>query len=763
MPPTSALSPDSAAVLDTLPPADKRTHPATTGGLVIGPTIPGYKLLGELGRGGMGVVFKAQDVKLNRLVALKMILSGDYAEEAELERFRLEAEAVAKLQHPNIVQVFAIDECDGKPFFSLEFVDGGPLDKKLAGDPLPPREAALLLEQLARAMYYAHQRDILHRDLKPANVLLTKDGAPKITDFGLAKKLDDKENSKTQGGTIMGTPSYMAPEQALGKTTIGPAADTYSLGAILYEFLTGRPPFKGATVLDTLEQVRSQEPVPPRQLQPKVPKDLETICLKCLQKDVDKRYATAGELADDVKRFLDGEPIQARPTPAWERAWKWAKKEPKLAGAMVVAAGLMVALVAGAVLFADEQGRLKGLADTEADKAKAQAKRADDAAKDAKAQAKRADQAAKDATAERDAKDRPLTRSEWLLYASQITLAQTAWKDSNIDLAYHHLDACRWDYRGWEHNYLYTLFNQNQRTVRGHTYSVWSVAFSPDGKQIVSASGDILGNKSGEVKVWDTATGQETLSLKGHTNRVTSVAYSPDGKHIVSGSVDKTVKVWDAATGQETLSLKGYTNGVRRVAYSPDGKRIVSGSEDKTVKVWDAATGQETLSLKGHVYGVRSVAYSPDGKRIVSGSKDATVKVWDASLVAPTDRLRLELAVELARANDYVRAMAEVEELAKAKEPSGGTLYDLACTTSLASAAVRRDTQLAKPEQAKLAEKYALRAIEFLTKARDAGYFKDGSKIALMKKDTDIDPLRSRPDFQKFLAELETPPKEPAK
>ncbi len=324
------------------------TMPALRG-LVVGPTIPGYQLLGELGRGGMGVVYKAQDVKLHRLVALKMILSGAYAEEADLVRFRLEAEAVAKLQHPNIVQVFEINECDGRPYFSLEFVDGGPLDKKLGGNPLPPRQAAELLEQLARAMHYAHQRDILHRDLKPANVLLTSDGTPKITDFGLAKKLDDKENSKTQGGTIMGTPSYMAPEQALGADAIGPAADIHSLGAILYEFLTGRPPFKGATVLDTLEQVRNQEPVPPSRLQPKVPKDLETIGLKCLQKNVAKRYATAGELADDVKRFLDGEPIQARPTSAWERAWKWARRRPGAAAAILVSVLALTLVVVGSI------------------------------------------------------------------------------------------------------------------------------------------------------------------------------------------------------------------------------------------------------------------------------------------------------------------------------------------------------------------------------------------------------------------------------
>src|SRR5665213_3615278 len=253
--------------------------------------IGDYELLDELGRGGMGVVYKARQSKLNRLVALKMILAGEYAGEKELARFRTEAEAVARLQHPNIVQIFEVGEHDGHPYFSLEFVDGGSLAQKLDGTPLPPQQAARLVETLARAMHAAHQAGVVHRDLKPANVLLTADGTPKITDFGLAKKLD-ADAGQTQSGAIMGTPSYMAPEQAGGKSNeIGPAADTYAMGAILYECLTGRPPFKASTPLDTVLQVVSDEPAPPRKLQSKTPRDLETICLKCLQKAPSKRYA----------------------------------------------------------------------------------------------------------------------------------------------------------------------------------------------------------------------------------------------------------------------------------------------------------------------------------------------------------------------------------------------------------------------------------------------------------------------------------------
>ncbi len=290
--------------------------------------VPGYEILGELGRGGMGVVYKARQVALNRVVALKMILGGAHAGSDELARFRIEAEAVAQLQHPNIVQVYDVGECEGKPFFSLEFVEGGSLDQKLNRKAQKAKEAAGLLEVLARAMHSAHEKGIVHRDLKPANILLTSDGEPKITDFGLAKRLAD-DSSKTQSGSVMGTPSYMAPEQAAGRVEdMGPATDVYALGAILYDALTGRPPFKGATVADTLNQVRNDEPMPPSRLQPRVPRDLETICLKCLQKSPRKRYASAQALAEDLRRFLAGEPILARPMGRPERLWRWCRRNP---------------------------------------------------------------------------------------------------------------------------------------------------------------------------------------------------------------------------------------------------------------------------------------------------------------------------------------------------------------------------------------------------------------------------------------------------
>jgi len=318
-------------------------------GIIPLPRIDGYDLLGILGRGGMGVVYKAREIKLQRLVALKMILAGSHAGPNELQRFQTEARAVAKLQHPNIVQIYDINEQDEHWYFSLEFIEGGNLTSKIGGTPQRPRKAAQMVEVLARAMYYAHEHNIVHRDLKPANILLTADDIPKITDFGVAKQLDS-EQGQTRSGAIVGTPSYMAPEQARGQTkVVGPAADIYSLGALLYEMLTGRPPFKGETPVDTLFQVAYEEPSPPSRLQPQVPHDLEVICLKCLEKDPDRRYLTAQALANDLARFLADEPILARPLTAGELSWRWVKRH-KAKTAMAAALLIAIAGVGAGVI-----------------------------------------------------------------------------------------------------------------------------------------------------------------------------------------------------------------------------------------------------------------------------------------------------------------------------------------------------------------------------------------------------------------------------
>ena len=276
------------------------------------PLVPGYKIIAELGRGGMGVVYMARQVELKRLVALKMILSGAHSDSIARKRFRTEAEAVARLAHPNIVSIFEIGEHEGRPFLCLEYVSGGNLEQKMDGQAQPEHEAARLVETLARAMHHTHRHGILHRDLKPNNILLTADGTPKVTDFGLAKLMDDA-GGPTRTESPIGTPNYMAsPEQAAGHSKkVGVTADVYSLGAILYELLTGRAPFRGTSVLNVLEQVRNQEPAPPRRFRSVSSPDLETICLKCLEKEPVNRYATAEALADDLHRYLEGQSIWA--------------------------------------------------------------------------------------------------------------------------------------------------------------------------------------------------------------------------------------------------------------------------------------------------------------------------------------------------------------------------------------------------------------------------------------------------------------------
>jgi serine/threonine-protein kinase len=343
----------TASPAPAVPPA-----PASAPGAAL---VPGYEVLGELGHGGMGVVYKAHHLGLNRVVALKMIRPLVDAGPGELVRFRAEAEAVAHLQHPHIVQIYEIGSHDGRPFFSLEYMEGGGLDGKLRGGVLPPREAAQMVGTLAQATAYAHQKGIVHRDLKPANVLLTAEGAPKVSDFGLAKRLQG-HHGLTQSGALLGTPSYMAPEQTGGDSrAVGPACDVYALGAILYECLTGRPPFRGVTALETLEQVRFQDPVPPTRLQPSCPRDLETSCLKCLRKEPAARYGGAQELADDLGRFLRDEPIRARPLGVAARLWRWRRRNRGVAGLLA----LLAFVVAGALtaltclwLVAEDRRRL---------------------------------------------------------------------------------------------------------------------------------------------------------------------------------------------------------------------------------------------------------------------------------------------------------------------------------------------------------------------------------------------------------------------
>jgi eukaryotic-like serine/threonine-protein kinase len=628
-------------------------------------------------------------------VALKMILAGGHAGGAAVERFLSEARAVAQLQHPHLVRLYESGQHEGLPYFTLEFVPGGSLADKLKGTPLPPREAARLVEQAARGVQYAHEKGIVHRDLKPANVLLAADGTAKVTDFGLARRVDGSEKL-TATGAVLGTPPYMAPEQASGESKgVGPAADVYGLGAVLYECLTGRPPFQAATPLDTLLQVMKAEPVSPSQLQPQVPRDLETICLKCLQKEPAKRYASAAALAEDLRRYQAGEPILARPVGALERGWRWCRRNPAVAGLLGAVAAALLLGTGVATWFALEAAASAERADRkalDAEKARegeaAQAKAEARARQDAETARKQAD-ADRQRAERREAEARTqLERARHALCTAQLMRVAAVYeRDPRLGLELlHDCNACPLDLRdfAWRwyerrcrrlpekatlerHTGASVAFSPDGRllasggfentvtlwevatsrvkaTLKGHGHSdfLLCVAFSPDGTLLASGKGN-------EVKLWDVTTGQKKADLRSHTRPILSVAFSPNGKLLASGAGEYAhggpgeLKLWDVATGREKAPLKGHREAVYSVAFSPDGKLLASGGGEDTklgeVKLWEVASGREKAALQGHTYPVRSVAFSPDGKILASGTNLDGVRLWEVA----TGRLKTSL------------------------------------------------------------------------------------------------------------------------
>jgi eukaryotic-like serine/threonine-protein kinase len=592
-----------------------------------------YEIIREIARGGMGIVFQARQISLNRPVALKMIRFATLASDDALRRFQNEAEAVATLDHPHIVPIFEVGNHAGQHYFTMKLIDGSSLDKKLTDHLAQPKAAATLLKKAAEAVHHAHQRGILHRDLKPANILVDERGEPFVADFGLAKRYAD-ESGLTHSGAIMGTPSYMSPEQASGRRgAVTTSSDVYGLGAILYALLTGRAPFVGDSVEDTLEQVRSAAPLPPSKFNPFAARDLELICLKCLEKDPLGRYPTAGALATDLGRFAAGEPVSVRAAGVVERVAKWARRKPTLAAAYAL--GLVAVLLGG--LGGGAAWRWRA--------------------------AERERETAETGRGEAERQREVLERFD---YGRQIQAALEKSRENDVRAALALLESTRTDLRSWEWRYVNRLCHPELLTLRGHTAPVHAASFSPDGSRIVTGSDDttariwdaqsgslvhelmgpgqvvsasfspdgsrvLTANTHDSVNVWDTLSGAEVLSLKGRVWMPRSASFSPDGSRIVTGDLHKTAKVWGAQIGVELLTLEGHAFGIRSASFSSDGSRIVTGSDDNTAKVWDALTGAELLTFKGHKGQVYSASFSPDGTRVVTGSFDHTAKVWNST------------------------------------------------------------------------------------------------------------------------------------
>jgi|GEM_PF-1844323 len=629
------------------------------------PVLPGFEILELLGRGGMGIVYKARHADLDRLVALKMIRAGDLASRETVARFRAESRTLAQLQHPNLVQVFEVGEYQGRLYLVFEYVEGGSLDKCLNGIPQLAKPTAKLLRSLAYATQFAHTRSIIHRDLKPANILLkakpksgsSRDtfvmnnrrssrsksgsgssisdsspnqksndsqspstqsgiihdfGEPKITDFGLAKHLEE-DVSQTRTGTIIGSPSYMSPEQAVGNPDqVGGATDVYSLGAILYEMLTGRPPFRAPTVRETLRQLQENEPVAPRLIQPSIPRDLETICLKCLSKEPERRYESAGALADDLDRFLRDEPVIARPVTFAERVWRWCARHPMVS---VLAAILFLVTVLGTPTLAwkwNEADHQRRLAEKNAERLRKERDTAKQLREEAEANQKRAEEL------------HEATRQH--LYFRRIGQAYGEWQSNLVGRATSRLEECPEDLRNWEWYHLNHLCRSEYHTLRGHDAQVGCLKYSDDGRTIISSSGILGDTRNGEAIIWDAITGQPRHVLKGHVGPVLDIAVSADYSTIVTASAGN-VKIWNDQ-GQEQITLENQPVGAFAVALSGDGKLLASGGFLSTISLWNVETGKLIQPFNGHTSNIFGLAISPDNKILYSASYDGTVRFW---------------------------------------------------------------------------------------------------------------------------------------